>query len=367
MDHIQINTVIIGAGVVGVATARELALRGVDVAALEAEPAIGSATSARNSGVIHAGLYYPPSSLKARLCIEGRDRLYGYAKDKGIWRQPCGKLVVATDAAQVEALHALKQNAETNGVQDLRLLTGSEAKMMEPELFCMEALHVPISGVIDVHGLLHEMWSDAENHGAILQCQSKFIHADKVATGFSVIVKGPDHAEYAIDCERLINAAGLGAQAAAANINGYDAALIPAQELGKGSYFFLEGKKVPFSRLIYPMPKPGTSGLHFHSDRDGRSVFGPDLEMVGAVDFRVDPARVDTFYEAIRLYYPRLQKEHLVPDYAGIRPKLKDIHDFVLQTEREHGIAGLVQCFGIESPGLTACMALGGMIADLLN
>lgn len=368
MELTKINTVIVGAGVVGMALARELALRGDEVVVLEAESTIGSVISARNSGVIHAGLYYKPGSLKARFCVEGRDMLYAYSKQAGFWTQNCGKLVVATSKDEIADLHALKLNAETNGVRDMRLLSSSEAREMEPQLVCAEALHVPVSGMIDVHGLLNALWGDADNHGAMLQTNSKLVSAEILPSGeFLLTIEGPQDATYNIQCARLINCAGLSAQKVAAALQGYNQTLIPEQVLGKGNYFCLQGAPVPFSRLIYPLPTPGTLGLHYHSDINNRAVFGPDLEIVDTIDYRVNPARLDFFFESIRKYWPTIKKENLVPDYTGIRPKLKGHNDFIIQTEAEHHIPGLIQCYGIESPGVTSCLALGKFIADCLK
>ncbi len=349
------------------ALARELALRGEEVAVLEAEAHVGAGVSSRNSGVIHAGLYYTPGSLKATCCVAGRDMLYAYAAERDIWHQRCGKLVVATRAEEVTALHNLKKNAEANGVTDLRLLSAAEAQKLEPELACVEAILSPSSGMIDVHGLLEAFAADIGNAGGLIQCHARFIAARHETDGFAVEVEGEDKSRYVIRCQHLINAAGLQAQDIARAVEGMKVELIPEQVLGKGNYFFLEGQKAPFERLIYPMPVPGSSGLHCRRDVNGRAVLGPDIEIVDAIDYRVDLARADFFFEAVRRYYPKLLRESLVPDYAGIRPKLKHKHDFVVQGKSEHGIAGLINLFGIESPGLTSCMALARVVADQLR
>ena len=360
MDSLNIHTVIVGAGVVGMAIARELALRGTEIVVLEAEPTIGSVISARNSGVIHAGLYYAPGSLKARYCVAGRDMLYAYAAERGIWHQRCGKLVVATNPDEIDVLHKLKDNAEKNGVTDLQHLTRAEAQSMEPELSCVAALLSPSSGLIDVHALLEAFAYDATSHGALLQCHSRYLRTEiRNGGGFSVYVEGDDGVSYSIECRELINTGGLEAQKIAGTIEGFDQTLIPEQLLGKGSYFFLEGQKAPFSRLIYPLPIPGSSGLHCRRDINGRCVLGPDFEIVDHIDYRVDPGRTKYFFENVRRYFPKLRAECLVPDYAGIRPKLKQHSDFIVQYEGDHKIPGLVNCFGIESPGVTSCMALG--------
>ncbi len=357
MDHIHIETVIVGAGVVGIALARELAMRGGEVVVLESEERMGSVVSARNSGVIHAGLYYPPNSLKARLCVEGRDMLYAYAATRDIWHQRSGKFVVATGAEQVDALHKLKQNAEANGVANLSLMSTAQVRAIEPELSCVEAIYSPDSGTIDVHKLLSALWADAEQNGAALQLNYRLARAEIASLGgFIVYVEGAT--PYAIHCKRLVNAAGLGAQQVAALVKGYDPKLIPEQLLGKGSYFSLGSKKAPFRHLVYPMPIAKSSGLHFRVERDGRAVFGPDYQPVDTVNYDIDPARAVFFFEQVRQYYPNLRQEDLMPDYAGIRPKLKTEHDFVLQGQGVHGVPNLMHCFGIDSPGLTSCMAI---------
>lgn len=364
MDSFSIDTLVVGAGIVGVAIARELSLRGVEVVVVEAEPTIGSVVSARNSGVIHAGLYYKPGGLKARFCVEGRDMLYAYAAARNIWHRRCGKLVVATDASETAALHGLKSNAERNGVGDLALLTAGRARALEPELACVEALHSPSSGQIDVHELIEALALDAANAGALVQCRARFVSArPREGGGFSAEIGDDDR--YAVECRQLINAAGLGAQTVAAAIEGFPQGLIPEQALGKGSYFQWLGRKPPFERLIYPAPVPKSAGLHCRSDGDGRTVLGPDLEFVDAVDYRVDPARARLFFESTRRFFPALRLEDLAADYAGVRPKLKTGDDFVVQGVEEHGMAGLLNCFGVDSPGVTSCMALARAIAEM--
>jgi len=360
----SVDTLIIGAGVVGLAAARALAQRGSEVLVLEAETAIGSVTSARNSGVIHAGIYYKPGSLKARLCVEGRDRLYAYAAEKGIPHKRCGKLVVATEAGQIAQLHAWKKTAEQNGVTGLRLLSPVEAKAMEPEVFCVEAMLSPDTGIVDVHAYLLALLGDAEAAGTTVVLQSPVTGGTVTADGFVVQVGGAAPMEIA--CRRLVNAAGLGAQNVARSLQGLDPATIPPQVLAKGNYFSLSGKS-PFTRLIYPLPVLGSSGLHASCDLAGHVHFGPDVEWVDRIDYRVDPARAALFEEAVRRYYPNLPHGALQPDYAGIRPKLARASphdtDFVLQGFETHGVRGLVNLYGIESPGLTSSLALGEVVA----
>ena len=363
----RVETVIVGAGVVGLAIARALALRGREVLVLERETAIGTQTSSRNSGVIHAGLYYRPGSLKARLCVAGRDLLYAYAAARGIAHRRCGKLVVATDATQIAALRTLKANAETNGVTGIRELTPDDARGMEPALACAAALHVPVTGIVDQHEYMLALLGDAEAAGATLVLRAPVTSSAVAEDGFLLEIGGETPARIA--CRTLINAAGLGAQTLARALYGLDPATVPPRVLAKGSYFSLSGK-APFSRLIYPLPVPGSSGLHAGFDLGGRMRFGPDVEWVDRIDYRVDPAREPLFANAIRRYWPALPDGALQPDYAGVRPKLAHAGphdtDFLVQTAREHRVPGLINLYGIESPGLTASLALADYVADQL-
>lgn len=366
MDSVDI--IVIGAGVVGLAVARALALRGREVLLLEAENAVGTQTSSRNSGVIHAGLYYRPGSLKARFCVAGREMLYAYAKARGVAHRNCGKLVVATDETQIAALHALKANAEANGVPGIRVLTLAEARAIEPQVACVAALAVQVTGIVDQHDYMLALLGDAEAAGATLVLRAPVIGGAVTSEGFTLDTGGEAPSQVA--CRALINAAGLGAQTVARGLRGLDPATIPGQVLAKGNYFSLTGK-APFSRLIYPLPVPGSSGLHAGLDLAGRQRFGPDVEWVDRIDYRVDPAREPLFAEAIRHYWPALPDGALQPDYAGVRPKLAHASphdsDFVVQTEQEHRVSGLVNLYGIESPGLTSSLALADYVADLLQ
>ncbi len=363
MDSVE--TVVIGAGIVGLTIARALAGRGREVVILEAEGAIGTVTSSRNSGVIHAGLYYRPGSLKARLCTAGRELLYGYAAAHGVPHQRCGKLVVATLETETNALAALKENAERNGVAGIRLLTPTEAHSIEPDIACAAALEVPVTGIIDQHQLLWAVLGDAEAAGATLALHSPVVAGVISAPGFVLDIGGKTPTK--IGCRMLVNAAGLNAQRAARSLRGLDHATVPSQVLAKGSYFSLAGK-APFRRLIYPLPVPGSSGLHAGLDLAGRARFGPDVEWVDRIDYQVDPGREPLFVAAIRRYWPGLPDGALQPDYAGVRPKLAHggpyDADFVVQTERDHGVPGLTNLYGIESPGLTASLALADYVAD---
>ncbi len=342
-------------------------MRGREVLVLEAETAIGTQTSSRNSGVIHAGLYYRPGSLKARFCVAGRELLYAYAAARGVAHRNCGKLVVATDETQIAALHALKANAEANGVAGIRVLTPADARGIEPQVACAAALAVPVTGIVDQHDYMLALLGDAEAAGATLVLRAPVTGGTAAPSAFTLEIGG--EAPTQIACHSLVNAAGLGAQTVARSLRGLDPATVPGQTLAKGSYFSLAGK-APFSRLIYPLPVPGSSGLHAGLDLAGRARFGPDVEWVDRIDYRVDPAREPLFAEAIRRYWPGLPDGALQPDYAGVRPKLAHAgphdSDFVVQTAREHRVPGLVNLYGIESPGLTSSLALADYVAALV-
>ena len=365
----SVECIVVGAGVVGLAIARALTLQGREVLIIESESTIGSITSSRNSGVIHAGLYYRPGSLKARACVKGREMLYGYAAERDIPHKRCGKLVVATEPGQTAELHKLKENAELNGVTGINLITEAEAKQMEPELACTEALHVPVSGIIDVHELMHALLGDAENGGATLALNAPVIRGDVTkAKDFQLEIGGA--APMQIGCRLLINTAGLGAQNLSKNLYGLDKKTIPPLVLAKGNYFTLSGKS-PFQMLVYPLPVPGSLGLHFSCDMGGQPRFGPDVEWVDHIDYRVDPLRVTQFEEAVHRYWPKLVPGSLSPGYAGIRPKLgaNSPHnsEFVIQTHKDHNIPGLINLYGIESPGLTSCLALAQHVVEHLS
>ncbi|MBZ0325116.1 MAG: NAD(P)/FAD-dependent oxidoreductase, partial [Alphaproteobacteria bacterium] len=314
----DIEAIVVGAGVVGLAVARALALAGREVLVLEAEDAIGTGTSARNSEVIHAGIYYPAGSLKARLCVAGRAALYAYCAEHRIGHARTGKLIVATSDAQAGELTAIRDRAAANGVADLVLLDGADARRMEPALAAVAALHSPSTGIVDSHGLMLAYRGDAEDAGAAIAFHSPFLAAEAEDRGFRVRVGGAD--PMALRCRLLVNSAGLHAQEVAGAIGGLPPAAVPPAFRAKGSYFALSGR-APFSRLIYPVPEPGGLGIHLTLDLGGRARFGPDVEWVDALDYAVDPDRADRFYAAIRRYYPGLPDGALRPDYAGIRPK----------------------------------------------
>ncbi|MHA1113349.1 MAG: NAD(P)/FAD-dependent oxidoreductase [Alphaproteobacteria bacterium] len=355
----EIEAIVVGGGVIGLAVARALALAGHEVLLLEAADAIGTGNSSRNSEVIHAGIYYPTDSLKARLCVAGRAALFAYCAERGIGCARPGKLIVATSDAQARELTAIREQAAANGVGDLALLDHAEARRMEPALNAVAALHSPSTGIVDSHGLMRAYQGDAEAAGAAIAYRSPFLAAEIEDRGFRVRVGGA--APMALRCRILVNSAGLAAQDVARAIAGLPGAAIPPAFRAKGSYFALSGR-APFTRLIYPVPDPGGLGIHLTLDLGGQARFGPDVEWTDGLDHAVDPARAAGFYGAIRRYYPDLPDGALRPDYAGIRPKLAGpdaaAADFVIQGPSAHGIPGLVNLFGIESPGLTASLAI---------
>jgi len=364
----KIDCAVIGAGVVGLAIARRLAMAGREVLIIEAADAIGTATSARNSEVIHAGLYYPKDSLKAGLCVRGRTQLYRYLEERGIDHEQCGKLIVATDEAQIPDLHAIERKARANGVDDLQFLSGADARAIEPDLFCTAALLSPSTGIIDSHGYMLSLLGDAENSGATLALLSTVTGG--AVTGWGIRLDITSNGDpISLDCRTVINAAGLGAQAIAASLRGAPQELIPPLYLAKGNYFNLGGK-APFRHLVYPVPGEAGLGIHYTRDLGGQGRFGPDVQWVEAIDYGVDPKRGDKFYAAIRKYWPDLQDESLNPAYCGIRPKIQapgeSAADFVIQGPATHGVAGLVNLYGIESPGLTASLAIADEVETRL-
>jgi L-2-hydroxyglutarate oxidase LhgO len=357
-----VDAVVVGAGVVGLAVARALALAGREVVVVERETAIGTGTSSRNSEVIHAGLYYPTGSLKARLCVRGREQLYAYCAVHGVAHRRCGKLIVATDDGQRDALRALQAQAHANGVTDVQWLDRDAALAMEPALHAVAALHSPSTGIVDSHGLMLALQGDAEAHGAMLAFASPVLGGRVVDGGIELDVGGD--AAMTLRARTVVNAAGLDAPALASRLAGLDAAQVPRAHRCKGSYFALS-VRAPFSRLVYPLHDAAGLGVHLTLDLAGQARFGPDTEWLppGApLDYRVDPARGDAFYAAIRRYWPALPDGALQPAYSGVRPKIagpgEPARDFVIAGAAEHGVPGLVNLFGIESPGLTACLAI---------
>ena len=359
--------VVAGAGVVGLAVARALARAGQDVVVVEAAPAIGTGTSSRNSEVIHAGLYYAPGSWRARLCAPGRRALYEYCEAHGVATRRTGKLIVATDEAELGKLDGIAALGEANGVEGLRRLNAAEARAMEPALACTGALLSPETGIVDSHGLMLSLQGEAQDHGAAFAFGAPLEAAEAVADGF-VLQTGGD-APMRLHTRLLVNAAGHGACALASKIGGLDQRHVPRAYLAKGSYFTLSGRS-PFRHLIYPVPIPGGAGIHLTLDLAGAARFGPDVEAVDRLDYSVDPARASIFAAAIHRYWPGLDAAALRPGYAGIRPKIvppAETQDFVIQGPETHGVSGLVNLFGIESPGLTASLAIGNTVASMLN
>jgi L-2-hydroxyglutarate oxidase LhgO len=361
----RVDAAVIGAGLIGLAVARALALAGREVVILEGEDAIGTHTSSRNSEVIHAGIYYPQGSRKARACVAGRERLYAYCAERGVPHRRCGKLIVAADAAQEGELEGILRRAHANGVGDVAPVTLAEIRAMEPELRAVAALHSPSTGIIDSHALMLAYLGDAQNAGAMLALKSPLERAAVRAGGIELRVAGADP----ILAGAVVNCAGLRAPSLARRFEGYPAGQAPRELYAKGNYYTLE-RRAPFARLVYPVPEPGGLGVHVTLDLAGRARFGPDVEWIEEIDYRVDPARAGRFYAAIRRYWPGLPDGALAPGYAGIRPKIsgsgEPAADFVVQGPREHGVPGLVHLFGIESPGLTASLALADDVATLL-
>ena len=362
----KIECVVIGAGVVGLAVARALALQGREVMVLEAADAIGTGTSSRNSEVIHAGIYYPQGSLKATLCVKGRAMLYDYCVARGIGHSRCGKLIVATSAEQVAQLQGIVKKAAANGVHDLVLISREEAQAMEPRLQCVAAVHSPSTGIVDSHALMLALQGDLENAGGLVVLNSPLAHA-RCAQGAITLVAN-DGTE--LQARLLVNSAGLQAQALARRFAGLDAEQVPPSYYAKGNYFTLAGRS-PFSRLIYPVPEAAGLGVHLTIDLGGQAKFGPDVQWVASADdLVVDPARGDGFYAEVRKYWPELQDGALVPGYAGMRPKIQAPHeaakDFLIQGPAAHGVHGLVNLFGIESPGLTSSLAIGEHVVQLM-
>ena len=369
----QVDTVVIGAGVIGLACARALARAGRDVLILEQHTELGTETSARNSEVIHAGIYYPQDSLKARLCLQGRKQLYDFCRDYGVAHERCGKLIVASTPEQADSLHAIEARAVANGVADLERLSVAAVQALEPALQCTAALLSPSTGIVDSHELMLGLLGDAEKHGAVLAINSPVLSGTVSDGGINLQVGGSAPLE--LRANQVVNATGLSAVALARSIAGMPAATLPVAGFAKGSYFSLAGK-APFSRLIYPVPEPGGLGVHLTLDLAGQARFGPDVEWLdieapSEIDYAVDPARSERFYAAIRSYWPDLADGALQPAYSGVRPKIvaqgEPDGDFRISGPGQHGVAGLVNLFGIESPGLTSCLAIASAVCAELG
>jgi L-2-hydroxyglutarate oxidase LhgO len=362
------DTVVVGAGVIGLAIARAEALRGREVVILEREGRIGTGTSSRNSEVIHAGIYNPTDTWKTRLCVAGRPLLYRYCRERGIDHRCTEKLLVATDAEEQHTLERLIQLSRANGITGddaLVPLSAQEAKRLEPEVACIAAALSPSTGLVDSEQLMRALLGDAEEQGAHIAYHAPVDGVSATSTGFTVRIGGERHEE--VRCRRLINSAGLGANELAQKVEGYDPARVPRLYLVKGSYFTYPGRS-PFTRPIYPTRHGGLS-VHSTIDLAGRIKFGPDAEYVNAIDYAVEPSRALPFYKLARRFWPGLPDDSLLPGYAGIRPKLsapgEPWRDFAIDGPAQHGIAGLVQLYGIESPGLTACFALADLVAAM--
>jgi L-2-hydroxyglutarate oxidase LhgO len=362
----RVGCVVIGAGVIGLAVARRLAQAGREVIVLEAAEGIGTVTSSRNSEVIHAGIYYPAGSLMARMCVSGKHALYDYCRDHGIPHRNCGKLIVATTPNETVKLQSIKAHAEANGVHDLQTLSGKEARALEPALNCDAAVLSPSTGIIDSHAFMLALRGDAEDAGTACAFHAPLLRGKAISGGFELEVGG--EAPMTLACELLVNAAGLAATSVARGIDGMPIELIPPAYLAKGNYFSCAAR-APFSHLIYPVPEPGGLGVHLTLDMAGQARFGPDVEWVDAIDYAVDPARAERFYPAIRRYWPTLPDGALMPSYSGMRPKIVPpavaAQDFLIQGPTDHGVGGLVNLFGIESPGLTSSLAIADYVAEL--
>ena len=372
-DTQQIYAVVIGAGVVGLASARALARAGHETVVLERHGAIGTEISARNSEVIHAGIYYPQGSLKARLCVEGRARLYDYLETRGLPHRKCGKLIVAADETQLAELGTIAAGARANGVSDLRELTGAEARALEPALKAEAALLSPSTGILDAHAFMLSLQGEFEDAGGMIAFRAAVTRVTRDGGGFIVHVSGAE--ETRLRTRIVVNAGGLWAPSLAARIEGLGAAHVPKAHFAKGNYFSLSGR-APFSRLIYPVPEAAGLGVHLTLDMGGQARFGPDVEWIevpeGAEpDYAVKPERGAGFYAAIRRYWPGLKDGALQPAYSGVRPKVSGpdeaAADFILSGPEAHGIAGLVNLFGIESPGLTSSLAIADEVAAMVE
>lgn len=364
----RVQCVVIGAGVIGLAVARRLALAGREVVVLEAADAIGTETSSRNSEVIHAGIYYPTGSLKALFCVAGKHALYEYCEVHGVPHRRCGKFIVATSENEIAELERLKKAAAANGVPDLEWRTPDDVRQIEPAVFCVAALWSPSTGIIDSHGLMLAYQGDAEASGAMIAFHAPVIDGRVEDDGILLSVGGEQPMK--IKADLVVNAAGLYAQKVAANLAGLAPEHVPPSYYAKGNYYSLVGKP-PFTRPIYPVPESAGLGVHVTVDLGGQVRFGPDVEWIEGIDYDVDPKRADAFYDAVRKYYPALKDGAIQPGYSGIRPKLQapgePAKDFVIQGPADHGIEGLSNLFGIESPGMTASLAIADHVAELLG
>lgn len=360
----RVDAIVVGAGVVGLACARALALKGLDTILIEQSGLVGSETSSRNSEVIHAGIYYPTDSLKANLCVQGKHLLYDYLEERKIPYERCKKLIVATTPDEVSELENVKLKAGRNGVSDLEIISKAEAQALESELHCLAAIKSPSTGIIDSHAYMLSLLGDFEMHGGTVCYHTKVTGVDLGSTKRIATISQGEHFE--LETQLLVNCGGLSANSLAHSISGFPREHIPDLYYAKGNYFSLKGRS-PFKHLIYPLPVPGGLGVHFTKDLSARGRFGPDVEWIDKINYEVDHNRAISFYAAIRKYWPGLPDGYLLPDYSGIRPKLvgagEKNADFCISTPVDHGINGITNLFGIESPGLTASLAIGDYVA----
>jgi L-2-hydroxyglutarate oxidase LhgO len=364
----EVDCIVIGAGVIGLAAARALAREGRTVMILERERQFGTHSSSRNSEVIHAGIYYRPGSLKARTCVSGRELLYRYCSERGVEHRRCGKFIVAASEDQLTQLRAIESQARGNGVFDLEWLDEAQARRCEPALSCQAALSSPSTGIVDSHAYMLSLLADSEAHGAEIAYGAAVTSLRPTPRGIDISIES--ERQPVLRARVVINSAGIDAHRVAQSIEGFPAEQIPAVRYAKGNYFALLGP-APFSRLIYPIPESGGLGIHMTVDLAGQARFGPDVEWVDAVDYAVDPARAADFYGAIRRYWPKLADGQLSPAYAGIRPKLvragEAAADFCISGPADHGVGGVVNLFGMESPGLTASLALAAHVTAVVG
>ena len=367
MADASTDILIIGAGAVGLAIARKAALMGRDVILVEANESFGMETSSRNSEVIHAGIYYPDTSLKGQLCVKGALAMYEFCTSRGITTKNYGKLIVATDDSQIEGLETLKDKGNRNNVPGLEIISGQTLAEKEPHLNAVAALYSPLSGVVDSHNYMAQLEAEAENAGAVIAYQSRFKSAQKTPDGYDVVIDGQGE-DMTLACRLIINAAGHGSFKVSRGIDALDGASIPPHYMAKGQYFTTT-KKPPFSHLIYPMPSGGGLGIHLTLDTQGGGRFGPDIQWVDAMDYTVDPGDREKFHALISSYWPELEPEDLVPAWAGVRPKIYDngsvFQDFTIHQHADHGAEGVIALYAIDSPGLTSSMALADHVMAL--
>ncbi len=368
MERVDIETLVIGAGVIGLACARALALTGREVWVLERTDLIGSEISSRNSEVIHAGIYYPANSLKAKLCVEGKALLYNYLQSRNLPYRRCGKLIVATDESQLDLLKVIQTKAIANGVEDLTFLNPEAVSQLESQLYCVGALQSPSTGIVDSHAYMASLKGEAENAGAQVLFKQTVKRLHSTHSGIELLVNEADGTPYLARAKEVVAACGLGGFGWLAASDVFPKSCLKPIHFAKGNYFSLQAKN-PFSTLIYPVPEPGGLGVHLTMDMAGAARFGPDVEWVDSLNYQVSSERVNRFYDAIRKYWPDLPEASLMPDYSGIRPKItgvgEDAADFCIQTAAEHGVDRFINLTGIESPGLTASLAIADQVVSL--